>query len=284
MKTRIILFLLCLCTLSAAGQNITRQKCAICGKLKVQCPGHEKKCPTCGKPLSKCSGHEKTCNLCGKVISKCPYKGKHPVSKPVTISNPTGYENGHGYVDLGLSVKWATCNVGANSPSDYGNYYAWGETSTKSNYERSTYKWCSDSEDIMTKYSTKSSGSTIDNKTTLDLSDDAAHVNLGGYWRMPTKSEQDELRERCNWKWTTLNGVKGYFVTSKSNGKTIFLPAAGQRLKEVSYDVGSYGFYMSSSLHIDNSEWDFFLRFYSESVTSGYGYRGFGKSVRAVCP
>ncbi|MDY4512770.1 MAG: hypothetical protein SPE10_04900, partial [Paludibacteraceae bacterium] len=114
--------------------------------------------------------------------------------------------NGHEYVDLGLSVKWATCNVGASKPEEYGNYYAWGETTTKSTYNWSTYKWCNGSKTTLTKYNTSSSYGTVDNKTVLELADDAARANWGGAWRMPTDAEWTELRENCTWTWITKNG------------------------------------------------------------------------------
>ena len=133
------------------------------------------------------------------------------------------------YVDLGLSVKWATCNVGANSPEEYGDYFAWGETKPKDSYKWSTYKWCNGSKDKLTKYCKESYYGRVDNKTVLDLVDDAAHVNLGGAWRMPTKEEIRELKDNCTWTWTTQNGVNGYLVTSKKNDNSIFLPAAGYR-------------------------------------------------------
>ena len=117
------------------------------------------------------------------------------------IVNPTGSHNGHDWVDLGLpsGLKWAVCNVGADSPEGYGFYFAWGETETKSRYSWNTYKWCNGSYYTQTKYCTNSSYGTVDNKTTLDLSDDAARANWGGSWRMPTKAEQDELRNNCTW-------------------------------------------------------------------------------------
>ena len=130
----------------------------------------------------------------------------------------------HEYVDLGLSVKWATCNMGASSPEEYGDYYAWGETETKSTYDWNTYKWCKGSENTLTKYCTDSDYGTVDNKTVLDPEDDVAHVKWGGNWRMPTDAEIEELRENCIWKWTTQNGKNGYKVTSKKNGNSIFLP------------------------------------------------------------
>ena len=187
------------------------------------------------------------------------------------------------WVDLGLSVKWATCNVGANKPEDYGDYFAWGETQPKDYFDWSTYKWCNGSYDTHTKYNTKSSYGTVDNKTTLDLSDDAARANWGGSWRMPTKAEQDELRNNCTWTWTTQNGVNGYKVTSKSNGNSIFLPAAGFRGSSLYY-AGSGGYYWSSSLSTVDPICACNLDFNSSLVDwNGNGSRGCGFSVRPVC-
>ncbi len=196
-----------------------------------------------------------------------------------------GEENGYVWVDLGLSVKWATCNVGADTSEDYGDYFAWGETSPKTTYTLSTYKYCNGLYDTMTKYCTKSSNGTVDNKTTLELTDDAARVNWGGKWRMPTKAEQDELRSssNCTWTWTTQNGVKGYKVTSKKNGNSIFLPAAGYRDYDVLIVAGSSGDYCSSSLSTVNSNDAYGVGFNSGNVGWGYGSRCVGQSVRAVC-
>ena len=192
--------------------------------------------------------------------------------------------NNHEWVDLGLSVKWATCNIGAESPEDYGDYFAWGETEPKSDYSWSTYKHCDNgSSSKLTKYNVGSSWGTVDNKTTLELEDDAARVNWGGSWRMPTRAEQDELREKCTWTWTTLNGIKGYKMTSKSNGNSIFLPAAGYRNGTDVFPAGSYGVYWSSSLSSDGPFHAYFLDFYSDYVYwDGYD-RYYGHAVRAVC-
>lgn len=133
--------------------------------------------------------------------------------------NTATYENGHEYVDLGLSVKWATCNVGANKPEDSGDYFAWGETKPKDVYTWYNYKWCNGTYDSMTKY--------IGYDATLDLFDDAARANWGGTWRMPTMAELAELIENCSWTWTTQNGVDGYKIISTTAGstkKSIFLP------------------------------------------------------------
>ena len=194
------------------------------------------------------------------------------------------FENGHEYIDLGLSVKWATMNVGANSPEEHGDYFAWGETEPKETYDWSTYKWCNGSHYSLTKYNTDSSYGTVDNKTTLELNDDAARANWGGSWRMPTDAEMTELRTNCTWTWTTENGVNGYKVTSKSNGNSIFLPAAGYRGSGDLIDAGSYGGYWSSSLNSDYPIHAYVLFFGSGNVDRGSGNRYYGHSVRPVCP
>jgi len=196
--------------------------------------------------------------------------------------------NGHAYVDLGLpsGLLWATMNVGAAKPEDYGDYFAWGETTTKSTYSWSTYKWCKGSYyDTLTKYNTSSSYGTVDNKTVLDLSDDAARANWGGSWRMPTHAEWTELRGNCTWTWTTQNGVNGRKVTSKSNGNSIFLPAAGYHRNDTSLlNAGTDGRYWSSSLLESYPDYAWSLRFGSGGVDSDYGSGRFvGLGVRPVC-
>ena len=210
----------------------------------------------------------------------------------VTFTTPElkdgeGIGNGYVYVDLGLSVKWATMNVGASSPEDYGDYFAWGETSTKSTYNWSTYKWCNGSSSTLIKYNTSSSYGTVDNKTTLELSDDAARANWGGAWRMPTDAELTELTNNCTWTWTIQNGVKGYKVTSKKSGYTnnsIFLPAAGYRYDSSLYYAGSNGYYWSSSLSTVYPHNAWYVYFDSGSVRRYGNYRCYGHSVRPVCP
>ncbi len=175
--------------------------------------------------------------------------------------------NGHEYVDLGLSVKWATCNVGATAPEEYGDYFAWGETTTKSSYTSINYTY-------------------FLNPTTLPLSADAARVNWGGSWRMPTVAEQDELRntDNCIWIWIAQNGVYGYKVISKKNGNSIFLPQAGYRNNSDLNDPGTIGYYWSSSLIPNGSNYAYYLCFSWGSVHRGeFDYRHSGLSVRAVC-
>ena len=202
-----------------------------------------------------------------------------------TPDTPTNTENGHEYVDLGLSVKWATCNVGASTPEEYGDYFAWGETQpNKDYYESSTYKWCNGSYNSHTKYCIDSSWGTIDNKTVLEAADDAATANWGGSWRMPTHAEFIELCTDCTWTWTTENGVNGYKVTSKSNSNSIFLPAAGYRHGSSFDYAGSKGVYWSSSLDRGNSSSAYDLNFDSSNVRRGFDCaRSFGRSVRPVC-
>ena len=205
----------------------------------------------------------------------------------VEVNGGGNVENSHEYVDLGLSVKWATCNVGAESPEEYGDYFAWGEVKPKETYSWSTYEWCNGSYDTQTKYCTSSSYGTVDNKTQLDLSDDAATANWGGAWRMPTKEEQDELCENCTWEWTTQNGVNGYRVTSNKEGytdKSIFLPAAGYRDDSDLYGAGGDGNYWSSSLDTGTPSGAYDLYFNSSSVDWDYSSRYYGQSVRPVCP
>lgn len=202
----------------------------------------------------------------------------------VTWSEKTSEGQGtHEYVDLGLSVKWATCNVGANSPEEYGDYFAWGETEPKGEYNWSTYKYCNGSRDTMTKYCTYSSYGTVDNKETLEPEDDVAHVKWGGDWRMPTRAEQDELRHNCTWTWASRYGVNGYIVKGP-NGNSIFLPAAGWRYNSSLICSGLDGSYWSSSLYALDSYCAFDIYFDSSRVYAPYGSRYDGKPVRAVCP
>ena len=204
-------------------------------------------------------------------------------------------------VNLGLSVKWASCNVGATQPWEYGSYYAWGETGEKSyyawgeaeekgDYSWSTYKYCNGSNNSMTKYCSDSGYGTVDNKTTLEFTDDVATVKWGGSWRMPTTEEIKELIEKCTWRWTTLNSVNGYCVTGP-NGNSIFLPAAGYRRGTGVSEHSSYGNYWSNSLKNKDSNYYYssnyacclFLGGLGHSVISKQ-YRYYGLSVRPVCP
>lgn len=198
----------------------------------------------------------------------------------------SGKENGYSYVDLGLSVSWATYNVGATKPTEYGDHFAWGETSPKKNYSWETYKW--GSEKKLTKYNAEETYGIVDDKWQLDPEDDAAAANWKGEWRMPTASELQELIDGCDWEWTddmNGSGIAGRIGVSKKNGKVIFLPTAGYSGGNDRYDEGYDGYYWSSSLNSYGPNYAYDLYFYSDGIyVSSYGYRNYGYSVRAVCP
>ena len=204
-----------------------------------------------------------------------------PVKSFTTMKDPY---NGHEYVDLGLpsGLLWATCNVGADSPEDYGDYYAWGETTTKDTCNLSNYKWCNGSYDNMTKYCTSENFGTVDDKTVLEPADDAAHVNWGSDWRMPTSEELQELYDECTCTLTTLNGVNGCMIANKDDdSKFIFLPAAGYNDNGSLKNAGSYGYYWSGSLDIYFPYSACYLEFYYGVYMTGT-YRSCGLSVRPV--
>ena len=204
-------------------------------------------------------------------------------TKDEEITPPTtGTENGYEWVDLGLSVKWATCNVGATKPEEYGDYFAWGEVEPKEYYDWGTYKWCKGSTSTFTKYNDYSVMGIVDGKTTLDLSDDAARANWGGSWRMPTDAEFAELINNCIWTWTTQSGVIGRKVIGP-NGNRIFLPAAGQRYDSSLSGAGGMGIYWSRSRDIDFAHGAWYVGFGYGSVDRSYEYRCWGFSVRPVC-
>ena len=189
----------------------------------------------------------------------------------------------HTYVDLGLpsGTLWATCNIGANSPEEYGDYFAWGETkgyNSDKDFNEFTYRWYSDPSHDLTKYCTERiygyNGFT-DDKTELDLEDDAAYVNWGSGWRMPSYEQYQELinSNYTTAKWTTQNGVEGRKITSNANGNSIFLPAA---------DQGSFGGYWSRSLSISWPSLALYLEFDLSDISTGSNERCYGRSVRPV--
>ena len=180
-------------------------------------------------------------------------------------SEPTGYTNGYGYVDLGLpsGTRWATCNVGASTPTAYGNYYAWGETTTKSSYTSDNYTYS-------------------DNPTTLPSNRDAATANWGSGWRMPTYDELYELQSNCTVTRTTQSGVNGRLFTGP-NGNSIFLPAAGYRFGSELVNAGSNGSCWSSSLYTGNTGSARGLYFTSAGCFMDSSNRYYGFTVRAVC-
>lgn len=225
--------------------------------------------------------------------------GTNASGEDVSWEEPADPYNGHEYVDLGLSVKWATMNVGATTPEEYGDYFAWGETEPyytaghsqdnpctnwrtgKSGYNWTNYNWCNGSENTLTKYCSYSSGGTVDNKNTLDAADDAATANWGGSWRMPTIEEQNELRSNCIDIWTTQNGVNGSKLTSLINGNSIFLPDAGYRYDNALYNAGSEGRYWLSWR--TSPDWYACYLLIASYLGFEIHDRCSGLSVRAVC-
>ena len=202
-----------------------------------------------------------------------------------TLTSPSGS------VDLGLSVLWASCNLGSSKPSEYGGYYQWAGTKDVSDtsidlyWSNCPYHTGSDEKTGWTKYNTNSSYGTKDNRTVLEPMDDAASVALGGKWRIPTDEEWTELFNNCSWTSTTIDGVKGYKVQSKKPGYTdnwIFLPAAGFRKVDSLLEVGSYGNYWSSSLNTGYPDSAYYMHFISPYNGMSTGYRYYGQSVRPV--
>ena len=208
--------------------------------------------------------------------------------------NPFDPYNGHAYVDLGLpsGTLWATMNVGANSPTDYGLYFAWGETQGytasqvgngegQKKFDWTDYRWTDDGGSTMSKYNAS------DGKTTLDLDDDAAHVNWGGDWHMPT---EEQCRELYNSEYTTFqwaddyqgSGINGRLFTSVSNSNTLFIPAAGSGDGGLVEEVGNGGWFWSSSLYSKDAKHAWCLYYITYTADVGYINRYYGLSVRGV--
>ena len=220
------------------------------------------------RPIVSMQTEKKPSNLPDDSENTVLSDGRTPVIGPKKNMAPhpgkpaTGSTNGHDWVDLGLSVKWATCNIGASSPSDDGDFFAWGETTPKDEYEWGNYKFrfSGDSNDNVTfsKYNAESRRGTMDDKVRLESTDDAACANWGDNWRMPTFGEIIELCDKCIWTWSTFAGKTGYKITSEKNGNSIFLPASGSR-DGLGYgnSKGSYGGIWSSILisGFSNSAW-----------------------------
>lgn len=200
-------------------------------------------------------------------------------------NNTDGNIGGHDYVDLGLpsGTLWATCNVGASKPEDYGDYFAWGETAPKTTYNWSTYKYCGGSSEIMIKYCTDSYYETFDNKRVLEPADDAATAKWGEAWQMPSLDQLEELinTNYTTTEWTTVNDVNGRKITSKSNLKSIFLPAAGCRYDTSLSGADNGGYYWSRSLYSSDYHIGYYLYFDSYINTGGRS-RYIGQSVRPV--
>ena len=220
--------------------------------------------------------------------------------------------NGHEYVEMGDGLKWATCNVGANVPEEFGDYFSWGETSPKKDYRWETYKWIQEGKsewNSITKYTIKD-GMTEgtwyrksmndtgfefvgDGLASLSSEDDAAFVNWGGSWRTPTALEWSRLinPRKYIWRWTEVNGVPGFKIISKVKGylgNSIFLPATGGIEGSKPTMTGKGGYYWSSTLSYENSDGAYDLGFIKnprirrKEVNLGPDFRLYGLPVRAV--
>ena len=194
-------------------------------------------------------------------------------------SNVTNTHNGHEYVDLGLpsGLLWATCNVGATSPEQAGLYFAWGET-TGYTAEQVAAGFRVFTEDVY------NAGSAASISADLTLEQDAAHVNLGGNWRMPTYDEFQELIDNCRWGWTENyngTGIKGCILTSKINRNSVFFPADGYGCYSSVNGVGAYGYYWSISWCPTSCTWCLYFKHIDQLLY--YGGRHYGQPVRGVC-
>lgn len=241
------------------------------------------------------------------------FKMDDDVVDSITFVKPqiykTGTIDGHDYVDLGLTsgTKWAINNIGAERPWDYGNYYSWGEVMQKSTYSQDTYKYGTDYYNALTKYCTNGSygkDGFVDNKTVLELQDDAAHVNWGGKWRMPSKAQVEELLSECYWVWTNSyndSDVSGYVVYKPKSLEDkgikvfegdspslsyslfdahIFIPASGSRV-DLSFWLGTCDFW-SLSLNENFSQYAYCIEGSEDGVSVKFDSRYYGKPVRAV--
>lgn len=200
-------------------------------------------------------------------------------------------------VDLGLSVKWSTCNIGATKPNEFGDYFAWGETEPKDSYLLENYKLCVKVDSWIdveySKYNVEPGPKDksviikgkIDNLKKLELDDDAAHKVLGGKWRMPTIEEFMELRNKCKWDWTTIDKINGYIVSGKKPGfkdNFIFIPAAGYRSSSSYQNIGTHGYYWSRSVNDKNSNTALYFSFNTERDGVYASSRSYGLTIRPV--
>lgn len=197
----------------------------------------------------------------------CNPKDEDDDKNIIEISKANGEINGHGYVNLGLpsGIKWATCNVGASSYEDNGNYYAWGEVEVKTEYtEYNSVTWGVNMKDVSgnAKY-------------------DVARVEWGSSWRLPNKAELEELDVECTWVLVTKNNVRGYKVTGP-NGNSIFIPIAGYFCDTTLYNEGTYGYLWSSTPYENSVDYSYSLEFKSGGRKVLWGNRYDGYSIRPV--
>ena len=287
MKRNIILYFLLLCSISIFAQGVVTppRTCAVCKETKPasEFSGQSKTCKACAKKKPE----TRTCSSCKKTKALNAFSGNSKIckacTKPITVTSGD-------YVDLGLpsGTLWASKNVGANSPEDYGDYFALGETkgykSGKVNFDINAYKWKEDGYYEMQKNNKKLF--VVSDEVELAIEDDAAYVNRGNQWHMPNSNQIKELKEHCKWTWTTYKGARGYLVKGR-NGNSIFLPAAGGRHKMSLDNEGKKGYYWSRVLKTNKSLYAFSWIFLDDMVVEhnccnydSYSYFGF--SVRPV--
>ena len=231
-------------------------------------------CKNCGKPLILNGGK---CVYCGASEKQTPRNNIQRVGNDITVRA----------VDLGLpsGTKWATCNLGAKNPWEYGCYCAWGEIEEKNIYNRESYKWGAWSP--YWKYCNDAFCNVVDNKWVLEPEDDVAHIKWGGGWHMPTLEEYNELLSNCYSEWSMMNNVRGLKLVSKHNGKSVFFPAAGLRM-DSSLINKDCGYYKSASLYEKNSDSAYVFLFVPErnyqpsEIRINPNLRELGQSIRPV--
>ena len=196
----------------------------------------------------------------------------------------------HQYVDLGLSVKWATCNIGADKPEDHGDYFSWGETENKRINNWDTYRFSEGFKHAITKYCSNSQygwHERVDSLSALEPEDDVAHVKWGGNWRIPTKAEIKELLENCTWTCTTRNDINGYLVTGKKPGYTdnsIFIPVTGTYDDGKLFGSRDHGYYWSRDCGTIYPADAYTLQLSVREASVGMNPRSESLAVRPVCP
>lgn len=199
----------------------------------------------------------------------------------IIVNKKSGSFNNHDWIDLGLpsGIKWATCNIGAKTPEERGDYFAWGEIAPKANYGWTYYKFRLQVGNQISKYGDGVS----DNKIVLEESDDTATANWGNGWRTPTKEEFEELKAYCNFIWEDRYGIKGFKVISKKNGCSVFFPAAGYYDKDVFFSEDETGNYWSSSVTRGNRPYDAWNFYFSkQNIFLNHDYRHHGLTIRPV--
>ena len=213
---------------------------------------------------------------------KFKFVTEEQVGTKLPATEETGTYNGHSYVDLGLpsGTLWATCNLGANRPEEYGDYYAWGETVTKSYYSINTYKYYDKHKGVVTKYNISPAYGQVDNLMILNANDDAATNKWGEGWSIPSRNDWNELQNYCEWNWSRQNGIAGYSICGK-NGNCIFIPASGYRGSNETRLIGFEARYWTKVLNSGlERAWCTFYN--SSEIKVGACFRGYGCSIRPV--